>query len=133
MPSLRGRKRPKEIGQKVSATLKAKGIKPSAEAIRKSNENRGRREFSPSWKGGRTIYPNGYALIYLPEHPRAHPNGYVYEHIVVMERKIGRPLLGGERVHHLDHDKLNNSSENLMLLESQADHMRLHKALSNLR
>ena len=46
-------------------------------------------------------------------------------HRVVMEAKLGRELIGREVVHHIDGNPCNNSIENLVLLESQAVHMRL--------
>lgn len=54
------------------------------------------------------------------------PNGYVYEHVIVAEKKIGRPLRPGEVVHHIDGDKRNNAPSNLEVLASQAEHARLH-------
>lgn len=68
----------------------------------------------------------GYILIYQPDHPRANKGGYVPEHIVVMEQKMGRPVKRGEVVHHRDGDKHNNSSENLMLFPSSGKHVRFH-------
>ena len=56
----------------------------------KGHNRRGTR--SPKWKGGRIIDSNGYIFIWMPSHPRAH-NGYVAEHIVVVERSFGRQLL----------------------------------------
>jgi hypothetical protein len=44
----------------------------------------------------------------------------------VAEAKIGRPLRKGEVVHHIDGNKLNNSPDNLMVLQSQAEHARIH-------
>lgn len=74
-------------------------------------------------------YLNGYRVLYLPEHPRAMTSsnweGYVYEHIVVAEDSLGRPLHDGEQVHHLDLTKWNNRKENLLvLLKSQ--HIKIH-------
>jgi hypothetical protein len=47
-------------------------------------------------------------------------------HRVLAEIKIGRRLLRGETVHHLNGDKRDNSFENLEVLPSQAEHMRVH-------
>ncbi|MBC2813556.1 HNH endonuclease [Enterococcus faecalis] len=46
-----------------------------------------------------------------------------HEHRVVAEAKLGRPLKPGEVVHHIDHNKRNNSPENLMIFRSQSDHV----------
>lgn len=50
-----------------------------------------------------------------------------HEHRVVAEQKIGRPLLPGEHVHHIDGDKHNNRPENLVVMTA-SDHLRLHAA-----
>ena len=49
----------------------------------------------------------------------------VYEHRHVMSFKLGRPLLRSEIVHHADGDKLNNSPENLVLV-NRSDHVHHH-------
>lgn len=48
-----------------------------------------------------------------------------HEHRVVMEQKLGRELLPGEIVHHIDHNKKNNHPDNLMVM-TQSEHARLH-------
>lgn len=48
-----------------------------------------------------------------------------HEHRVVAERKLGRPLVAGEVVHHIDGDILNNDPANLAVM-TQAEHMREH-------
>ena len=50
----------------------------------------------------------------------------VYLHRVVAEQTIGRKLRPGEVVHHLDHDKTNNSPENLVVCSSASVHRQYH-------
>lgn len=83
---------------------------------------------SHSWKGGRRVTTNGYIEIHMPKHHRARGNGYVFEHIVVAEEKIGRTLDAGECVHHVDDDKTNNSPENIIVIE-RASHSAQHARL----
>ncbi len=53
---------------------------------------------------------------------------WVGQHVLVMERHIGRKLTRGEVVHHIDQDKRNNELTNLQLM-SNADHTALHNKL----
>lgn len=72
---------------------------------------------------------NGYRLIYKPEALSAMTSdnwkGYVYEHVYIAERDIGRSLSPDEVVHHLDGDRQNNEPSNLLVL-SRGMHARLH-------
>lgn len=74
-----------------------------------------------NWRGGRVKTSCGYFYMYAPDHPCANGSGYVLEHRLVMEKKIGRPLLPSERVHHINGIKDDNRLGNLQLL-SPADH-----------
>lgn len=69
--------------------------------------------------GSRTEHADGYWLIRTEY-------GWELEHRVVMSQKLGRPLLPGEIVHHLDEDKKNNDPENLELT-THAEHSREHQ------
>ena len=73
-------------------------------------------EKNGNWKGGKTVHRKGYVLVRKPDHPRAHANsGYVFEHILVVEELIGRYLIEGENVHHLNGIKDDNRPGNLEL------------------
>lgn len=82
-------------------------------------------ERNPDWKGGRYIEPGkGYVMVRRSDHPRARKNGYVLEHILVMEQKLDRPLVRGEVVHHLNGNPADNRPENLALHNSNGEHLR---------
>lgn len=72
----------------------------------------------------RYVRDNDYVLLYRPDHPRAN-NGFVREHVYVMEQHIGRYLQSGEEVHHIDLDKSNNNISNLVIL-TKSQHMKVH-------
>jgi hypothetical protein len=79
----------------------------------------------PSWKGG-IFERGGYRFIWKPNHLEANNIGYVREHRLVMEKKLGRLLQPNEIVHHINHDRLDNRIENLMLMGSNSEHKRFH-------
>jgi hypothetical protein len=84
-------------------------------------------EANSNWRGGRSIASNGYILVRVgTEHHLADVRGYAYEHRVVAEQTIGRRLEPGEVVHHIDHDKTNNSPGNLMVC-TRAEHRTEHR------
>lgn len=77
-------------------------------------------------RSNKKIIDNGYITIYMPEHLKSKKNGYVYEHILVAEEMLGRPLGKEEVVHHKDRNRTNNKPKNLIIFKTHADHGRFH-------
>jgi hypothetical protein len=73
-----------------------------------------------NWKGGFYINRNGYKRILIGR------GKYRSEHILVMEKEIGRPLNKDEVVHHINGMRADNKIGNLQLM-SKAEHSRLHQ------
>lgn len=67
------------------------------------------------WQGGRIQTAGGYVLAWNAEHPAANKNGYLYEHRLVMEQRLGRYLRPEEVVHHRNGIRNDNRIENLEL------------------
>lgn len=65
-------------------------------------------EKSHHWRGGRSQRKDGYISIY-------HEGKHRPEHIVVMEKHLGRELFEGENVHHKNGQRADNRIENLEL------------------
>lgn len=60
-------------------------------------------------RGDGTVTAGGYRQIGINKKR-------LYEHRVVMEKFLGRPLKTTEQIHHLDHNRLNNDISNLIVI-----------------
>lgn len=98
---LKGRKRTEEQRKQMSERLKKGGI------------------------GHKKTRKDGYISIYFPDHPMSNSEGYIMEHILVMECHIGRWINNDEAVHHINHIRSDNRLENLRLM-TQKEHMSMH-------
>jgi len=104
-----GKSRPAWVKKKISEAKKGKYLGEDA----------------CNWRGGRIFTSNGYVFVYSPNHPNKTADGYVLEHRLVMEDKIGRFLEKDEVVHHINHNVSDNRILNLMLI-NKAKHNTIH-------
>ena len=80
---------------------------------------------NPNWQGGETRSSKGYWYVKKPGHPRASKTGYVKRADLVLEAKLGRPLIRGEIAHHRNEDKEDDAPDNRALMRLP-EHTRLH-------
>ena len=115
---LKGRKLSKEQSERISKLHKGKKL--SEETKRKIAEGH-----KKGGIGHRKERSDGYVSIYFPDHPKSSSDGYVMEHILVMESLLGRHLADDECVHHINAVRNDNRKENLKLM-TKSEHISYH-------
>ena len=118
----------KDYGIKIKPLSQVmRGKKPTEAVlqgrIRSARKAKGR--MPPNWLGGIAKATEGYIKQMVKDHPYADANGYVKQHRLVMETKLGRYLLSTEVVHHINGVKDDNRIENLFLTTRSA-HNKMH-------
>ena len=115
--------------RKCIPTIKLTGKKHSLG--RRLNQSKSLQKSGGGWR-----MQEGYKQINMfgKIHPRIeiHKKGsYVMEHILVMEKYLGRFLKSIEMVHHIDEDRSNNDISNLYLCsgETITESRRMHNAI----
>lgn len=73
-----------------------------------------------------TVRDDGYIQVKMPDHLRANKWGFIYEHILIAEKKIGRPLNKREVVHHINGNPSDNTPDNLLIFDSRGAHTHYH-------
>jgi hypothetical protein len=79
------------------------------------------------WRGGMSKTVQGYVKIKAFDHPHKDFHNYVYEHVLVMEKKLDRYLDSIECVHHINGKRDDNRIENLRLM-TRSEHSKMHSS-----
>jgi hypothetical protein len=88
-----------------------------------------------AWKGGRHIFKSrnkAYINVLNPKHPRN--NGrYVFEHILIAEKALGKYLPDSAVIHHINENGIDNRNANLVICQDNTYHKLLHKRIRALK
>lgn len=97
-----------------------KGVtKPDSQRLAMSRAKRAFHGYPPGSVTDQLGITQGRRFIYVPG------RGKVFDYTIAAEDKIGRRLVQGEIVHHIDGNSLNCNPDNLQVM-TQAEHAKLH-------
>jgi len=82
------------------------------------------------WNGGIRIDKQGYRHVLKFDHPFCDKAGYIPEHRLILEKKLGRYLTKDEVAHHINEVKNDNREENIMLM-TDSEHKIYHNSKRN--
>lgn len=80
--------------------------------------------YHKNYKNGRSL-SSGYCLISILNQSKTSIR-HVYEYVLIAEKALGKSLVVGQEVHHVDNNKINNKNNNLVICENQKYHGLLH-------
>lgn len=130
----KGFKHSEETKRKMSKAQIGKKGHPCSLKVKIKNKIRmtGKKgKASISWKGGHHKQ-HGYVMIYKPSHPFSDHRGYVREHRIIVEGKIGRFLKPKEHCHHINKIRDDNRPKNLMAFITKSEHVSFDKWKKNI-
>ena len=115
----------------VRETTEKNRGRPAPHVAKRNRSQRG--EKHPSWRGGRYVDAHGYVMVNVKSGRNKTSGWYNYrkEHVVLIEEQVGRKLIRGDVVHHIDGRKANNDLSNLWLT-NHSGHRNAHASLQEI-
>ena len=86
------------------------------EKARLASYHKGKYKRKTEFGGHKKKRQDGYVAIYAPWHPYCSKEGYVMEHILIMENAVGHFITRKDVVHHKNGIKDDNRIENLQIM-----------------
>lgn len=125
MPSPKDPKKRKKWLKNLSKAMSDKKRKPFLQKTKDKMSKAKLGENHPLWKGKEYQIKNGRWYIWID-------NIKYYRYRYVAEQCLGRKLVKGEVVHHINEDKGDDRPENLYLFSSQSKHTIYHRTIKPL-